>query len=92
LVRRPLTDLLYQPRMIDDECGTVGGIKIGRGNRSTQRKPALVPLYPAQILHYLSWVLTRVLIGGYLLIKSNASPGFESNVDGTCFLNEMTSF
>jgi hypothetical protein len=28
LVRRPLTGLLYQPRMTDDECGTVG---ISRG-------------------------------------------------------------
>jgi hypothetical protein len=28
----------------DDECGTVGGMRIGKGNRSTRRKPALVPL------------------------------------------------
>jgi hypothetical protein len=41
LVRRPLTGLLYQPRSIDDECGAVDGMRIGRGNRSTQRKPAL---------------------------------------------------
>jgi hypothetical protein len=34
LVRRPLIGLLYQSREIDDECGTVGGIKIGRRNRS----------------------------------------------------------
>jgi hypothetical protein len=27
----------------DDECGVVGGIKIGRGNRSTWIKPAPVP-------------------------------------------------
>jgi hypothetical protein len=34
------TGLLYQPRMIDDgDCGEIGGIKIGRGNRSTRRKP-----------------------------------------------------
>jgi hypothetical protein len=38
LVRRPLTGLLYQPRMIDDECGAVGGMRIGKGNRSTRRK------------------------------------------------------
>jgi hypothetical protein len=35
-------DLLYQPRMIDDddddECGAVGGIRIGRGNHSTREK------------------------------------------------------
>jgi hypothetical protein len=35
LVRRPLTGLLYQPRLIDDECGAVGVMRIGRGNRST---------------------------------------------------------
>jgi hypothetical protein len=38
--------LLYQPRMIDDDYGAVGGIRIGRGNRSTRRKPAPVPLCP----------------------------------------------
>jgi hypothetical protein len=37
--------LLYQPLMIDyDDYGAVGGMRIGRGNRSTRRKPALVPL------------------------------------------------
>jgi hypothetical protein len=44
------TGLLHQPLMIDDgDCGTVGGMKTGRGNRSTRRKPALVPLCPPQI-------------------------------------------
>jgi hypothetical protein len=36
------------PRMVDDECGVVGGMRIGRGNRSTRRKPAPVPLCPPQ--------------------------------------------
>jgi hypothetical protein len=37
--------LLYKPQMIDeDDCGAVGGMKIGRGNRSTRRKPAQAPL------------------------------------------------
>jgi hypothetical protein len=40
------TGLLYQPQMIDDECGTVGGMRIGRGNRSIRKKPAPVPLCP----------------------------------------------
>jgi hypothetical protein len=40
--------LLYQPRMIDDDYGAVGGIRNGRGNRSTRRKPAPVPLCPSQ--------------------------------------------
>jgi hypothetical protein len=44
LVCRPLFGLLYQPRMIDDDnCGTVGGIRIGRGHGSTRGKPAPVP-------------------------------------------------
>jgi hypothetical protein len=30
----------------DDECETVGGMRIGRKNRSTRRKPAPAPLYP----------------------------------------------
>jgi hypothetical protein len=42
--------LLYQPQMIDDgECGASGGIKIGRGNRSTRRKTTPAPLCPPQI-------------------------------------------
>jgi hypothetical protein len=39
-VRRPLIGLLYQPRIINDKCGAIGGMRIGRGNRSTRRKPA----------------------------------------------------
>jgi hypothetical protein len=46
-----IVDLLYQPRMIDDDYGAVGGMRIGRGNRSTRRKPAPVPLCPPQIPH-----------------------------------------
>jgi hypothetical protein len=51
-VIRPLTDLLYHPRMIGDgDCGEIGGMKIGRGNRNTQRKPAPAPLCPPRILY-----------------------------------------
>jgi hypothetical protein len=36
--------------MIDEgDCGAIGGMKIGRGNRSTRRKPAPTPLFPPQI-------------------------------------------
>jgi hypothetical protein len=46
------TGLLYQPRMIGEgDCGEFGGMKIGRGNRSTRRKPAPAPLCPPQIPH-----------------------------------------
>jgi hypothetical protein len=38
------TGLLYEPQMIDDGvCGEIGGMKIGRGNRRTRRKPAPAP-------------------------------------------------
>jgi hypothetical protein len=59
LVRRPLTGLLYQPRMIDDERGAVGGLRIGRGNRSARRKPTPVPLCPPQIPHDLFWARSQ---------------------------------
>jgi hypothetical protein len=58
LVRRPLFCLLYQPRMIDDGCGEVGGVRIGRRNRITRRKSATVPLYLPQIQHNLTWART----------------------------------
>jgi hypothetical protein len=46
------TGLPYQPQMTDDgDCGEIGGMKIDRGNRSTRRKPAPVPLYQPQIPH-----------------------------------------
>jgi hypothetical protein len=41
---------IVQPRMIGEgDCGEIGGMKIGRGNRSTRRKPAPAPLCPPQI-------------------------------------------
>jgi hypothetical protein len=48
----------------DDECGAVGGIRIGRGNRSTRRKPAAEPLCPSQIPHDLTWAQTRAAAVG----------------------------
>jgi hypothetical protein len=33
----------------DYDDGAIGGMKIGRGNRSTRRKPAPEPLYPPQL-------------------------------------------
>jgi hypothetical protein len=36
--------LLYESQMIGDgDCLEIGGMKIGRGNRSTRRKPVLAP-------------------------------------------------
>jgi hypothetical protein len=54
------TGLLYQPRMIgDSNCGEIGGMKIGRGSRSTRRKPAPAPLCPPQIPHDQTLISTR---------------------------------
>jgi hypothetical protein len=51
--------LLFQPRMIDDDYEPVGGMRIGRGNRSSRRKHAPVPLCPPQIPHDLTWDQTQ---------------------------------
>jgi hypothetical protein len=31
--------------MVDEKCGAVGGIRIGRGNGSTQKKPCPVATF-----------------------------------------------
>jgi hypothetical protein len=49
----------YLAWMIDDECGAIGGMRIGRGTRSIRRKPAPVPLYPLRIPDVLTWARTR---------------------------------
>jgi hypothetical protein len=33
----------------EGDCAAIGGMKIGRGNRSTRIKPATAPLCPPQI-------------------------------------------
>jgi hypothetical protein len=73
--------LLYQPRMIDDDYGAVGWMRIGRGNRSTRRKPAPMPLCPPQIPHDLSWDRTRPAAEGSqrLTAWALARPGTGSN-------------
>jgi hypothetical protein len=43
----------------DDDYGAVGGMRIGKGNRSARRKPAPAPLFPPQIPHDLTWDRTR---------------------------------
>jgi hypothetical protein len=44
--------VLYKPQMINEgDRGAIGGMKIGRGNRSTRRKPAPAPLCLPQIPH-----------------------------------------
>jgi hypothetical protein len=65
LVLRLLFCLLYQPQMADDDdCGAIGGMRIGRGNRSTRRKPAPVLLCPPQIPYDLTRARTRAAAVG----------------------------
>jgi hypothetical protein len=33
----------------EGDCGAIGGMNVGKGNRSTRRKPAPAPLGPPQI-------------------------------------------
>jgi hypothetical protein len=43
------TEWSIVPAPGDCDDGEFGGMKIGRGNRSTRRKPAPAPLCPSQI-------------------------------------------
>jgi hypothetical protein len=49
--------------MMIDECGAVGGM-ISKGNRSTQKKSAPVPLCPPEIPHDLTGARTRAAEAG----------------------------
>jgi hypothetical protein len=82
LVLLPLFGLLYQPRMIDDddddddECGAVGEMRIGWGNRSTRRKPASVPIYPPQIPYELTWArIQRYIARGIIVTRGQVAEG-----------------
>jgi hypothetical protein len=69
-LRRPLTGLLYRARVIDDdECGEVGGMRIGTVNQSTLRRPAPLLLCPPQIPYVLTWTLTRTAAEGSHLLS-----------------------
>jgi hypothetical protein len=48
----------------DDECGAVGGMGIGKGNRSTRRELTPVPLLSSQISYYLTWARVRAAAVG----------------------------
>jgi hypothetical protein len=61
------TGLLYQPQMIGDgDCGELGGMKIGRGNRSIRRKPA-----PAPRSSYILWIIFVISDPSFLLAYVN---------------------
>jgi hypothetical protein len=50
----------------DYDDGEIGGMMIGRGNRSTRRKPAPVPLYPPQTPHAERTRTRTAVVGKYV--------------------------
>jgi hypothetical protein len=48
----------------DGDCGAIDGMRTGRGNRSTERKPAPVALGPPQIPHDLTQAQTQAATVG----------------------------
>jgi hypothetical protein len=52
------------PAIDDDYCGAIGGIQIRRGNQTTRRKPAKVPLCQPQIPRGLTRARNRVAAVG----------------------------
>jgi hypothetical protein len=50
--------------MKDDDYVAVGGVRIGRGNRNTEKEFVTVPLCPPQIPHDLTWVRTLAAVVG----------------------------
>jgi hypothetical protein len=81
--------LLYKPQMIDEgDFGAIGGMKIGRGNRCTRRKPASAPLCPPQIPHDQTWVRTPGRRGGKPAINRLSYGGpFTLSKKDLCFVN-----
>jgi hypothetical protein len=58
--------------MDDVGCGAVGGM-LGRGNPSTRRKPAPVPLCPPQISHDLNRARTWAIAVGIQRLTARAT-------------------
>jgi hypothetical protein len=57
-------------------------MRIGRGNRSTWRKPAPVPLCPQQIPHNLTWAGTRAAAVGSQQQSVAVLPKLQSSWEG----------
>jgi hypothetical protein len=71
--------LSYQPRMMDDECGEVVGMRIDEGNRSTWKEPSLVPLCPPQIPHVLTRTPLPPVGSRRLTSRATARPSCKSH-------------
>jgi hypothetical protein len=68
--------------MIEDECGVVGRMRIGRENRSTRRKLPPVSLCPPQIPHDVTLYRTRAATVGSV----------DERTLLLCFINLVTLF
>jgi hypothetical protein len=62
-LRTAATNRPIVPAPGDYDDGEIGGMMIGRGNRSTRRKSAPVPLCPPQTPHA-AWTRTRAAAVG----------------------------
>jgi hypothetical protein len=71
----PATSGPYQSRVID-VYRAAGGMRIGRGKRSSWRKPATIQLCPTQIPHDLAWDRTEAAAVGsrWLAVWAIARP------------------
>jgi hypothetical protein len=83
-----ITGLLHQPRMMmdDNEWGAFDGM-LGKGNRSTRRKPVPVPFCPPQIPRNLIRDRTRAAAVGSRRLTTWAAArpiGAVSSIKGTC--------
>jgi hypothetical protein len=65
----------------DDECEAVGEMRIGRGNRSTGRKPTLAAHCPPQIPHDLS-VNLRQSTGYRIFVVTTMRTQIKQHYDG----------
>jgi hypothetical protein len=89
LLLRPLFGVLYElQRGDDDECGAVGGMRIGRRNRSTRRKQTSVQLCSPQFPHDLNRARTRSAAVGSrrLAARSMAWPSCDVKANVKLFL------
>jgi hypothetical protein len=57
--RRPLLGLLYQPRVMDGDCGAFSGMIIANANASSRKEPAPVPLGSPRMSHGQTLTRTR---------------------------------
>jgi hypothetical protein len=65
---------------IINECGTVDGMRLGKGNLSARRKLAPVTLCPPKISHDLICNRTRAVDDTSRYTRSGANPDFTNRI------------